>query len=668
MHWFDKPIKIIDRILVDRSLYESNNFDPQKIVEEKVKLGFNAEHFSLQIRGDNPLKYVDSIKKYMSYARKRIKVFLYLNVHWHTLKDARKHPSWFQVNYKGSLIKDVYGSGVMTCVNSSEYRQYIYGVLKELASTDVHGIFLDGPAFRPDGCYCRSCREKFRDKYGYEIPKKSAFEYRKNKDLIMFQQESLRDFLKGAYETVKKVNPNIVLYMNGEPLRPNWASGRDNVLLKDYQDLVGAEGGFEYYNLMDSPFFKCEMTAKLLEAQAPEKPRVIFIAAKHSPWNRETLTSEELMVRCAETIANGANYWIGITSTSHKLDDTIKKINSWINRDNEIFYTKTSDASDVGLYWSQNTANFYGGEVPTSDFTGRKIRVKRDYMKSFIGAYEMLLRLHIPFKVVINEKQLDRLKLLILPNVAILDREEILAIGNFVESGGILLSTYETSLFNLDGERLHNFMMNNIFGAEYKGIEEYNGYENYFEIFGRDIPAPYYVIKAMPTTGVKLGAMYENTKGWYQEQIKSDFPSVIVNDYGLGKSIYVCGSFFQTYNSYRPASYLQVFEELINKFYNRYITLLDAPSSVSISLRERKDYYILHIINFTSDLKRPIEYISPIRNLRILIDKEILGVNPNGIKPIIENKSIRIIDKGRITKAILPVLHVYEALALPKNR
>ncbi|MCD6563710.1 MAG: beta-galactosidase trimerization domain-containing protein [Thermoproteales archaeon] len=667
MHWYEKPLKIIDRIGIDRLLFIENKFDAKLAVEEKVSLGFNAEHFSLHIRGDNPLKYVEHIKKYVSYAKKDLKVFLYVNVHWHPLKDARKHPSWFQVNYKGTLIKDVYGNGVMPCVNSRDYREYIYNVLVELAKTGIHGIFLDGPVFHRKGCYCRSCREKFREKYGFEIPKKGDFENIKHRFLVEFQHESLRDFLKGAYEAVKKANPKIVLYMNGEPVRPNWAAGRDNILLKDYQDLVGAEGGFEYYNLLESPFFKCEMTAKLLEAQVPEKPRVIFIAAKHSPWNRETLTPEELKIRCAQTIANGANYWIGVTHRSDDLFKAIREINGWINDSNEEYYIKTRDASDIGLYWSQKTANFYGGEVPTSDFTGRKIKVKRDYMKSFVGAYEMFLRLHIPFKLVIDGGQLDGLKMLVLANVAILSREEIAAIRNFVENGGIILSTYETSMFNIDAERLFNFSMEDVLGINYNGIEEYNGYENYFEIMGRDIPAPYYVIKATPTTGSKLGIIYENTKGWYQDLKKTDFPSVVVNDYGLGKSIYIAGSFFQTFNFYRPASYLKILDSLIGNFYRKPIYLENSPTSISLSLRENKDSYILHLVNFTSDLKRPIEYVSPIKNLRIIVNTDKLEINVKNIKPLIDNKKIRISKKNNLVKITLPRLNIYEAIALPKK-
>ena len=103
-------------------------------------------------------------------------------------------------------------------------------------------------------------------------------------------------------------------------------------------------------------------------------------------------------IECAQTLANGANCWIGYTFPDAIADKTIKEINDWVAQ-NEEYFCQTQNASEVGLFWSYRTANTYGGEIPQSDFTGETIKVKRDYMKSFQGAYEILQRAHIPFRV-----------------------------------------------------------------------------------------------------------------------------------------------------------------------------------------------------------------------------------------------------------------------------
>lgn len=79
-----------------------------------------------------------------------------------------------------------------------------------------------------------------------------------------------------------------------------------------YQDILGAEGGFLYYDLRSEPLWKPGMTAKLLEAQSGGKPTVVFIAGANKGWDEYLLTAAETRLLYADTIANGANPWYGI--------------------------------------------------------------------------------------------------------------------------------------------------------------------------------------------------------------------------------------------------------------------------------------------------------------------------------------------------------------------
>ena len=628
-----EPLKIIDRILIDRKLFAEGKFDPERVVKEKVSLGFNAEHFSIILKGRiKRLSHISTLKKvlpdYLKFAHEYgLKVFIYINVHWHDLGDLEEHPDWFQVDYNGNVITNVYGRGLMPCVNSPGWRNYSLNLIEEVARMGPHGIFLDGPVFHPRGCYCEYCVTKFTSKYGFKPPKKGDLLNKFHAKLVEFQQDSLTEYMKETYERVKNVRKDILIYLNGEPLRPNWASGRDNVKLAKYQDLVGAEGGFEYYNLLESPFFKCSMTAKLLEAQAPSKPRVIFIAAKHSPWNREVLTPAELKLRCAETLANGAYYWIGYTYESKELEVAMKEINSWMDG-NEDYFTNTSNIARVGLYWSQLTANIYGGEVPTSDFTGRTIKFMRDYMKSFLGAYELLTRIRIPFRIVINPEQLKGLDLLVLPNVACMTSDEVKAIKDFIKRGGKLIASFESSLYSPDGEKLANFELSEVFGVEYLGIEEYGTYENYMISDTVSLPAYTYAIKVKVINGKAANYLTENTRGWYQPIMTSKYPGIIENNYGNGISVYLAGNFFQVFSNYRFSSYMKYFNNLIDRLITKEVLVKGAPFSIEVVLRGKGSLKEVHLVNFTSELMRPIHNIAPLRSLIIKLPgiKEVSAV------------------------------------------
>ena len=621
-----KPLKIIDRILIDRKLFAEGKFNPEEVIKEKVSLGFNAEHFSVLLKGrikvlSHPSVLKKVLPEYLKVAQKYgLRVFVYINVHWHDVGDLEDHPEWFQVDYDGKVITNVYGKGLMPCVNSPGWREYSLSVIEEVARTGPYGIFLDGPVFHPRGCYCKYCVTGFTSRYGHKPPRKGDLLNKLHAELVEFQQDSLANYMKEAYERVKRVNERVLIYLNGEPLRPSWASGRDNVKLAKYQDLVGAEGGFEYYNLIESPFFKCSMTAKLLEAQAPSKPRVIFIAAKHSPWNRETLTPAELKLRCAETLANGAYYWIGYTWRSEELEAAMREINSWIDG-NEDYFTDTSNVARVGLYWSQLTANTYGGEVPTSDFTGRTIRFTRDYMKSFLGAYELLTRVRVPFRIVISPEQLVDLDLIVLPNVACLTDEEVEVICKFVENGGRLIASFESSLYSSTGDKLPDFTLADVFGVQYLGIEEYGTYENYIVFDKMSIPAYTYVIKVKVTSGRAVNRLTENTKGWYQPLTVSKYPGVVENEYGDGVSVYFAGNFFQTFSKYRFSSYMRYFDKLIDKLITREVIIEGAPLSLEVTLRGKGPLKEIHLVNFTSELMRPIHNVVPLYNLTIKLPR-----------------------------------------------
>jgi len=203
MNWLESPLRIADFGLIDIAEIQKGNFNIERSLAKKVQLGFNAEHF----------------------------------------------------------LDDVYGNGLMSCVNTP-WREWTYRYIHKFAQLGADGVFLDGPVFHPKGCYCTYCQKKFKNRYGKDLPRKGDLTAPDHKLLVEFQEDSVSDYMKGAYQACKRANPKTVIYMNGEPLRPSWASGRNNRKLEPYQDLVGAEGGFIYGSISSflngslTPLFK----------------------------------------------------------------------------------------------------------------------------------------------------------------------------------------------------------------------------------------------------------------------------------------------------------------------------------------------------------------------------------------------------------------------------
>jgi hypothetical protein len=115
----------------------------------------------------------------------------------------------------------------------------------------------------------------------------------------------------------------------------------------------------------------------------------------------------------------------------------------------------------VGLVYSQQTAWFYGGP-----------KAKEKVEDHALGWYQALIEARVPFEMVhdrlLDEAHLARLKTLILPNIAALSDAQCRQLRAFVERGGGLVATYETSLCDERGRRRADFGLADLFGVSFR--------------------------------------------------------------------------------------------------------------------------------------------------------------------------------------------------------
>ena len=98
------------------------------------------------------------------------------------------------------------------------------------------------------------------------------------------------------------------------------------------------------------------------------------------------------------------------------------------------------------------------------------------------GITQALIRARIPY-IPVNADHIDRysgqLSLLILPNLGVMTDNQVAGIRKFVEGGGNLIATGETSLYNEWGDRRTDYALGDLFGAHVteKGM---TGIRNYY--------------------------------------------------------------------------------------------------------------------------------------------------------------------------------------------
>ncbi len=686
--------------IADLGIYSVNemlNLDPAELAEIKRKLGFNTEHLTCSdtYGGEKGIFYFrskvaekiprDFIGEYIPEAHKRgIKVLIYFNVHWLQTEFAMKHKEWLQVNAEGKIIDNLYGSGCAPCVNSS-FRDWSFQVIRDLAEYDIDGIFLDGPIFAPGACYCNNCQELFREKYGVEIPRKEEWQNLAWRNFIEFRYNSIARYLRDAERALKEERPSAIIYMNCTGLWPAWPAARDNRRLISYQDILGAEGGFLYSDLRKVPLWKPGMAAKLLETQSGGKPTVIFIAGAHKPWDLYLLTPAETKLLYADTVANGANPWYGISLnlTGNEGAKAAAEMNHFLlkNRD---YFEKTTSLAKIALFWSCKTADFYRASVPVTDFTPQGERLERrekagNFYSSFLGCYEMLVRSHVPFDI-IDEKAvtldvLGRYDLLIAPNCACTSDEVIEAIKDYVKKGGNLIASFETSRYDEYGELMKNFGLSEIFGVDVcKGTFGPMRID-YMTIVKKDspltsglsadlLPCPTYGIEVNRKTAEPIAFYHKKMPARYVKLTPiSDNPAILINRYGEGLCMYIAGNFFEYYYNYHNPDYRKIVSNAVDLMSTRLITLEDCPSSVEVTIRNQphKKRRLIHLINFTAEMTRPIKKVVTLRDIKVIIHdlQEIKRIRALWLNRELPLKKVN----GKVEVKV-PILYEYEVLSV----
>jgi putative glycosyl hydrolase-like family 6 (GHL6) protein/glycosyl hydrolase family 42 (putative beta-galactosidase) len=688
--WEREPLRIID---LTTSVSRIDYRDPARLVAEKAELGYNAEHLEvmampagLDDRGFffksklASVPHPDYLRRYISEAKKRgIRVLIYFNVHYYTMRFAAEHADWREIRENGKPLDGVYDTGASFCVNTP-WREWVFQVVRDLAAYPIDGIFYDGPVYRPDTCYCRYCRAKFRKRYGTDMPSKGVRTGKPFQQLLEFQADSIADFLRDTRSILKSKKSDCALYMNGGVRGANWATGRLNRVLVKEQDLLGSEGGFLGGDLTRVPLWKPGLTARLLETQSGGKPRVIFSAASHKPWTFSLLPDSELRLLYADTIANGASVWMGITPFEFEQPEmkTLAAMNRFLAKNAE-YYVQTRSAARVAVVWSDVTANFYAAS------TAQLIDIDRIASRSqignvdgeFSGITEPLLRTHVPFDVLddvaLETDPLNHYEAIFLPNVACMSDKIAARLESYVRQGGNLVADFETSRYDETGIPRNNFALAEVFGAnaaqKIAGPRRWDfmrsvAKSKLLDGLNREfIPSPSYYVPANLRAGHAVLQYTERLAGPYDGvPALSKDPGLVVNKLGKGHAIYFSGDLGDTITKFHTPELIELLANAGRQMAAPPVVVENAPGSVEIAVRTQNDgrRTLVHLVNFTGEMTRPIRHIVPISDVRITLAS---GIHASRAFTLWDHRPVPLTqDRSGHSQAMIPRLNEYDVL------
>jgi len=284
----------------------------------------------------------------------------------------------------------------------------------------------------------------------------------------------------------------------------------------------------------------------------------------------------------------------------------------------------------AGLYLSEDTKDLYEMKLPYR------------YTEHFEGAFRALLEEHVPFGIV-HHRNLEEvfkkgLKVLVMPNAACLDEKIADDIRKFVKSGGGLVATYETSLYDEIGNMREDFLLSDVLGATYCGDTGY--WQDFIELrekhpitndLSREIPIQHVgsqlKVRVKPGTKVLGRVIYPYWKNDFYKYvglqhppgIPTELPSIIINKYGAGRVVYFPNRIDAVYASLNLPEARRLLVNAVRWAAKEQILELEAPTCIETTLfaQKEKSRIIVHLVNV-----QPTEETIPVTNIKAKIRVE----------------------------------------------
>jgi hypothetical protein len=367
------------------------------------------------------------------------------------------HPEWFQCDQQGNALHHTEDPRLFrTCMFSTYMTDYVTAIMREVNSLyDIDGIFTN--AWPPLGsmpvCYCGECRR---------LPRAGTPDY-----WDKFNERVL--YLWKLYDSIaKEKKPSNFFFANlGGGIRATPNLKQLGEICEWFQCDNQGRGGD------DTPIWGCALQGRVCNAVQKGKMATNVTAAWSTGairWRNAYKSPQEEQMWFDETLASGMvpyHHFIGGETgmgEDRRWLEPARRYFEWTAKHDRHFANKGTIAN-LGVVIGQRTQLFYTPPRGVS---------MAQYMD---GLYYALLEGRFLFDFVHEDnlapEGLKKYSALLLPNVALLSDEQCRQLRAYVDAGGSLLATFETSMYTERNVRRGDFGLADVFGirkaADVKG-------------------------------------------------------------------------------------------------------------------------------------------------------------------------------------------------------
>ena len=553
---------------------------------------------------------------------------------WQKVYDA--HPGWIRVDANGQKVRHPsdprywetcalgpYNFDFMTSVHEEIMRKY-----------KPDGIFTNRWA-GSGMCYCEHCRQNFHDASGLDLPRTNNPQDPARKQYILWRQQRLFDLWRLWNEKIRAINPGASYIANAgggalSDLDMKTLSELAPMMVADRQSRRGLMA--PWANGKNGKEYRATMGNRAIAGMFN-----VGIDDEHR-WKDSVQNGDEIRMWAADGMAQGLRPWF-IKFNARPIDrrwlPVVEEIFQW-HYANEKYFRNIRPIARVGLVYSQQSAWFYGGE---------EARQKID--EPAFGFYQALIEARIPFEMVhdrcLDAGHLAPFRTLILPNIAALSDAQCASLRDFVQRGGGLVATYETSLYNEWGVRRNNFGLAGLFGASYAGKTEENILNSYLTVEKDPSTGAFHpLVRGFEDAGRIINAVNQvdvksASDGFAPLRIVPSYPDlpmesvftrpgsthrsgVYLNQAGNGRVVYFPGDIDRTFWQVLSTDHAKLLRNAVEWATNEPAQIsVEGKGVLDLAVWQQKDSITIHLVNLTNPmmLKGPVREILPISQQKI---------------------------------------------------
>jgi hypothetical protein len=594
----------------------------------------------------------------------------------------KAHPDWLAVDENGNKRRHASDPDFwLTCALGPYNFEFMTSVHEEIMTKYMpDGIFTN--RWAGNGmCYCEHCQTNFHAFSGFDLPRTSDPQDPARREYIVWHQKRLFELWHVWNDRIQSINPNASFLANA-------GGALSDLDMKTFGSLAPTACADRQGRAGLAAPWTAGKSAKEFRATMGTKAIAGLTSVgleDRYRWKDSVQSADELRLWMADGIAQGFRPMF--TKFNAKLYDrrwlpVVEEIFQWHYAHQDYFRNEKSFAR-VGMVYSQQTAAFYGGP-----------EVEAKVNEPALGFYHALVEARIPFEMVhdglLDRDHVDQYRTLVLPNIAALSTAQCNQIREYVERGGSVIATYETSLYDEWGVQRKDFGLASLFGASFSGVKEGPMLNSYLELEKDPATAQYHPLLAgfedagRIINGIhRLHVVPADAAAYSPLEVIPTYPDLPMEEvFPPPRTTHDAGVFARQVGQgrvvYFPWDIDSTFWQVLNFDHakllrNAVLWATNEPAPVTvegkgildISVWGQKNSMTVHLVNLTNPMmmKGPLREVIPISSQKVHIrvpgDRRVTKA-----QLLRAGNQVQFSEERGVIVVEVPTIHVHEVIAL----